>query len=145
MNAIRPIALPLLLAAVLPSCKDRAGEYDVNPVTPGPTAAADPAAGVYDGAAVYEEGGAAPVPTAPEAIQPTAVEPTEPAVGAPMATAPAAPAPANGAAILHTVVAGDTLSGLSAKYRVPVASIKAANRMTNDVVVLGRKMVIPPQ
>ena len=40
---------------------------------------------------------------------------------------------------------GDTLSGISSKYKVPAASIKQANRMTNDVVVLGRKMVIPPR
>jgi len=61
-------------------------------------------------------------------------------------TTPAAPStPSNGAAIIHTVVKGDTLSGISAKYKVPIASIKAANRMTNDTVVLDRKMVIPPQ
>jgi LysM repeat protein len=52
---------------------------------------------------------------------------------------------ANAPASIHTVVAGDTLSGISAKYKVPSASIKQANRMTNDVVVLGRKMVIPPR
>jgi LysM repeat protein len=62
------------------------------------------------------------------------------------AAAPAASAPSgNGPAIIHTVVRGDTLSGLSSKYRVPIASIKQANRMTNDTVVLGRKMVIPPR
>jgi LysM repeat protein len=34
---------------------------------------------------------------------------------------------------------------LSKKYNVPMDSIKQANRMTNDIVVLGRKMVIPPR
>ena len=53
-------------------------------------------------------------------------------------------APSNGAAIIHTVVAGDTLSGISAKYKVPTAAIKQANAMTKDTVVLGKKMVIPP-
>jgi LysM repeat protein len=100
----------------------------------------DPASGhaiaeensVYDTPAAYEETGA----TAAEA-------PSTPAYDA----APLAPAPrpsSNGAAILHTVVAGDTLSGISSKYKVPTAAIRQANRMTNDVVVLGRKMVIPP-
>jgi LysM repeat protein len=65
-----------------------------------------------------------------------------PATNAPAVAAPRVPT--NGAAIIHTVVAGDTLSGISAKYKVPVAAIKQANRMTNDTVVLGRKMVIPP-
>ncbi len=65
-----------------------------------------------------------------------------------VAPAPPVPEPSanpSGSAIIHTVVKGDTLSGLSAKYNVPMASIKAANRMTSDVVVLGRKMVIPPR
>ena len=88
--------------------------------------AADPANPVYDTPAAYEESSAATPPAYVET--------------------PAAPAASgNGAAIIHTVVKGDTLSGLSAKYKVPIASIKQANRMTNDTVVLGRKMVIPPQ
>ena len=76
--------------------------------------------------------------------------PADPAAvaGASIPSAPAIPAtpttPSNGAAIIHTVVKGDTLSGISSKYKVPIASIKAANRMTNDTVVLDRKMVIPP-
>ena len=44
----------------------------------------------------------------------------------------------------HTVVAGDTLSGIASKYKVSAASIKQANNMTRDIVVLGKKMVIPP-
>jgi LysM repeat protein len=59
--------------------------------------------------------------------------------------AAATPSPAsNGAAIIHTVVAGDTLSGISAKYKVSSAAIKQTNNMTKDTVVLGKKMVIPP-
>jgi LysM repeat protein len=81
---------------------------------------------VYDTPAAYEEShSAAAAYTPPPA-------PTPPA------------APANQSAIIHTVVKGDTLSGLSAKYKVPMQSIKRANNMTNDTVVLGRKMVIPP-
>ena len=57
----------------------------------------------------------------------------------------AAVLPDHAPATIHTVVKGDTLSGLSAKYRVPMASIMSANRMTDDKVILGRKMVIPPR
>jgi LysM repeat protein len=132
MNPTR-ILVPFLCAAVFSSCASRKDNYD----TPGtygtpdpgyanatPTAPENP---VYDSPAAYEESSQSPVPAAPDV------------------TAAAPVAPANGAAIIHTVVKGDTLSGLSAKYKVPIASIKQANRMTNDTVVLGRKMVIPPQ
>jgi LysM repeat protein len=78
------------------------------------------------------------VTPAPEAaIQSVAAAPNIPAATTPKA-------PSNGAAIIHTVVAGDTISGISAKYKVPVAAIKKANGMTKDIVILGKKMVIPP-
>lgn len=50
---------------------------------------------------------------------------------------------ANGAARTHEVVKGDTLSGIAKKYGVTQASIKTANNMTKDTVVLGKKMIIP--
>lgn len=150
MKPIHLLALPAAIA--LASCAAQKDEFDT---PPNPYGAADtsqvnppaaPANPIYDTPAAYEENsataGIAPgAPGAPGA-------PAEPgAYTAPAATPPTAAAapPSNGAAIIHTVVAGDTLSGLSSKYKVPIASIKAANRMTNDVVVLGRKMVIPPQ
>lgn len=150
MNPIRILA-PAALAVTLVSCaSQKADEYD----TPDPygtpdasMAAQTPANPIYDTPAAYEEaagsaaaGVAAIDPGAP--ADPGAVVPSVPAAPA-IPSAPAAPA--NGAAIIHTVVKGDTLSGISAKYKVPIASIKAANRMTNDTVVLDRKMVIPPQ
>lgn len=133
MTPIR-IAASSVIAIALASCaSQKADTYETSNPYGAPDAgyaaapATDPANPVYDTPAAYEEGGAAPAPA--------------PAY----ADTPAAPAPSgNGAAIIHTVVKGDTLSGLSAKYKVPVASIKQANRMTNDTVVLGRKMVIPP-
>ena len=142
MTPIRILA-PSLAAFALYSCApDKPDQYD----TANPYGTADagdynspanvPANPIYDTPAAYEESAAVP-----------GVDP-----GAALAEAPAAPAdpgipaaPANGAAIIHTVVAGDTLSGISSKYKVPSASIKLANRMTNDTVVLGRKMVIPPR
>lgn len=141
------IFTPALLAAFAVSCSPRADEYDTPPVTQGPNpygdvaapgqTAAAPAADasnpVYDTPAVYEESSSV-----------TPVNPGAPVEPTPTAAAPAN-VPANGAAIIHTVGKGDTLSGISAKYKIPAASIKQANRMTNDTVVLGRKMVIPPR
>lgn len=140
MTPIR-ILTPSLLAIALVSCASQKDQYDTAnpygtadaaPVNPPASAPANP---IYDTPPAYEESSAAPA----NAAMPDPAPLTTPAT-------PAAPAaPANGAAIIHTVVAGDTLSGLSSKYKVPSASIKQANRMTNDTVVLGRKMVIPPR
>lgn len=138
MNPIRIIALPILAVALVSCAAQKDNQYDTsNPYGAPDGGGADslpaaPSNPVYDTPAAYEESGGAADP---------APFPNVPA-------APAAPAPANAAAnapaTIHTVVAGDTLSGISAKYKVPAASIKTANRMTNDTVVLGRKMVIPP-
>jgi LysM repeat protein len=128
------IAAPSMIAIALASCaSQKADTYDTSNPYGAPDAgyaaapASDPVNPVYDTPAAYEEGGAAPAPA--PAYADTPVAPVS---------------PGNGAATIHTVVKGDTLSGLSKKYQVPVASIKQANRMTNDIVVLGRKMVIPP-
>lgn len=133
MNSIRLLA-PSLVAVALASCaSQKTSDYDTSdPYGASYGAQADPALSepanpVYDTPAAYEE--SAPAPDM--AAVPDAAAPSE--------------APSNGSAIIHTVVKGDTLSGISAKYKIPIASIKQANRMTNDVVVLGRKMVIPPR
>lgn len=142
MNVLR-ILTPSLIAISLVSCASKkANEYDTpNPYGPPPGSAANPAA-VADVNPVYD------TPAAYEETSGNAVNPAGPGVPAGPA-APAVPAvptgPSNGAAIIHTVVAGDTLSGISAKYKIPSASIRQANRMTTDTVVLGRKMVIPPK
>lgn len=72
----------------------------------------------YDSPAVYEE----------------AVQTTTPEVSAPVR--PASPK-------VHTVGRGDTLWGLSKQYGVSVASIKSANNLTRDTIVLGAKLKIP--
>jgi LysM repeat protein len=142
MTPIRILA-PSLAALALYSCApDKPDRYD----TANPYGAADPGAvnppanvpanPVYDTPAAYEESAAVPGADAGAGLAEAPGVPAEPAIPA---------APANGAAIIHTVVAGDTLSGISSKYKVPMASIRQANRMTNDTVVLGRKMVIPPR
>ena len=137
MTPLRILA-PSFLALALVSCAtQKADTYD----TANPYAAADagqvnappsePANPVYDTPAAYEESGTTP------AADPAAAMPNIPAAAGPGS-------PSSSAAIIHTVVAGDTLSGISAKYKVPAAAIKQANGMTKDTVVLGRKMVIPP-
>lgn len=139
MNPVHILTSSLLAVGLVSCASQKAGEYDTsNPygtADSGQVAAAnsDPANPIYDTPAAYEESSADPA---------AAVSPDMTAAAA--ESAPAS-VPANAAATIHTVVAGDTLSGLSAKYKVPSASIKQANRMTNDVVVLGRKMVIPPR
>jgi hypothetical protein len=142
MTPIRILA-PAVLAIALASCaSQKAGQYDTadpygtaDAGSPNPPVT-DTANPIYDTPAAYEESTGNPATAAAPGLEPIPPSPAGPA--------PAA-APANGAAIIHTVVKGDTLSGISAKYKVPIASIKQANRMTNDTVVLDRKMVIPPQ
>lgn len=134
MKSIRFLVLPAVAAAFV-SCAPKQDAYDTsNPygtpdggVAPGamPAQPGEPVNPIYDTPAAYEDSGA-PV------VDPTAV-------------APAAPAqPAGGAAATtHVVVKGDTLSGIAAKYKVTMASIKQANHMTKDTVVLGKKLIIP--
>lgn len=122
------ILAPSVIAIALVSCApQKADMYDTSDPYGAPDAGyADAAPAyenpIYDTPAAYEESG--PVPS-------TAYQPP--------ASAPAG----GGTATVHTVVRGDTLSGISRKYNVPMESIKRANNMTSDIVVLDRKMVIP--
>lgn len=144
MTPLRLIASSLITVAFVSCASQKPTQYD----TPSPYTAADggqvnapvtqPVNPVYDTPAAYEETGATAAAAAPAVAAPGAAsQPNRPA-------APMPKPPANGAAIIHTVVAGDTLSGISSKYKVPAAAIKQANGMTKDTVVLGKKMVIPP-
>ena len=134
MTPLRIIA-PSLLAIALVSCASNPNNTTAV-AAPTSISVADSANPVYDTPAAYQEAGS----TAPT-IDPTAVDPTTSPSTPPSTTSAV---PSNGAAIIHTVVAGDTLSGISKKYKVPSAAIKQANHMTKDIVILGRKMVIPP-
>jgi len=119
---------PLLLA----SCADQAAEdYDVS----NPYAAPD-----------YGDGTATPsLPSDvnPAYDQPAVYEDTTPSVP-PSVPAYTSPAPAT-AAKVHTVVRGDSLWSIGKKYGVSIDSIKQANAMTRDIVVLGSKLNIPAQ
>ena len=138
MNPIRILA-PSAIAIALASCaSQKADMYD----TPDPYGAPD--AGYADAAPAYEN----PVYDTPAAYEESGSTPST-AYQPPASSANAAPASAAAAATatatVHTVARGDTLSGISRKYNVPMESIKRANNMTTDVVVLDRKMVIPPR
>jgi LysM repeat protein len=138
MNPIK-VLLPSTVALVLASCANNKNEYDTNnpygtadaPANSAPYQPVAPANQTYDTPAAYEDAGNANA-------------------AAPNVNAPAAPAPATdpatsggGTASVHTVVKGDSLWAISKKYKVSVDSIKRANNMTKDTVVLGSKLNIP--
>lgn len=141
--------LPLVIAPafiIQSSCSVQSDDYDTPPPYGSPELPADPPADpIYDSPALYEHdtmtrpGGPDPgLPVDPGVSSQSAI---------PSAQAPSAnvvpQAAAVRASVVHTVVKGDTLSGLSSKYRVPMDAIRQANGMTNDTVVLGKRMVIP--
>ncbi len=95
-----------------------------------------------------EDSGAAvaprPVEANPVVVNPAAVQ--EPAANAPVAAnPPASETMGNYGGASHTVQAGDTLFFISRRYGVSIDAIKIANGMVNDVVQLGRTLVIPTE
>lgn len=122
----------------LASCSVQSDEYNTPPPYSAP---AEPENPIYDSTPAYED----QIPGNPATLDPgLPPDPgafTDPEPHTPAASIPQTPA----ASILHTVEKGDTLSGISARYKVPMDSIRRANNMTSDVVVLGRKMIIPAQ
>lgn len=137
MNPIK-FAIPSAIALALASCATKSEDaYDTSsPYGPADASAESapyqpvaPANQTYDTPAEYEVAGN--TPSSPNI-------PASPAPSVP--DTPAAPATI---ATTHTVVKGDTLGGIAKKYKVSIASIKAANGMTTDVVVLGKKLKIP--
>ncbi len=137
MKSIR-LFLASFIAIALVSCTNQKNDYDTtNPYgTPDgaatnniPNPPAQPANPTYDTPAAYEESTSPPV--SPEALNPTNPEP------------PAKDQATTRGATVHTVVKGDTLGGIAGKYKVSISSIKKANGMTKDTVVLGKKLQIP--
>jgi LysM repeat protein len=53
------------------------------------------------------------------------------------------PTAAHATALIHTVVRGDTLSRISRKYQVSLATIKQANGMEGDIIMVGQRLRIP--
>lgn len=96
----------------------------------------------YDTPAAYEENSSPSAPAPDTAIvDPGASRPVKPTAPGSGAQLPPAKLPASGTE--HVIVKGDTLGGIARKYGTTVIAIKQANAMTNDTVVLGKKLKIP--
>ncbi|MEI7956244.1 MAG: LysM peptidoglycan-binding domain-containing protein [Verrucomicrobiota bacterium] len=126
------------LAVAFVSCANQKNDYDTQrPVTTQPATAVNvpgqPANPTYDTPPAYQESGTAPVN--PDGVAPSALTTS----GRPAATLVE---PGHGATV-YTVVANDNLTRIANKFKVSIAAIKKANNMTNDTVVLGKKMIIP--
>lgn len=81
------------------------------------------------------------IPDKPAVMEKTPAHSVAPA--APPVTAPTPPEPPKPR--FHTVIKGDTLTRIARKYQADPRQIMKANGMKNDVVLLGRKLVIPPR
>lgn len=80
---------------------------------------------IYPGQVLTLRGTAASVPAAP----------------APAAPAPATPAPSS-STTTHTVVRGDTLSGIASKYSTSVSAIMQASGLSSTVIYPGQKLTV---
>jgi len=146
MNPIKVI-FPSAIALALASCATNKNQYDTSNPYGTADASADsapyqpvaPANQTYDTPAAYEDAGNA---AAPNVNLPAPGPVTDPGTVAGGNHTPSAPS-GGGAATVHTVAKGDSLWAISKKYKVPVDSIKRANNMTKDTVVLGSKLNIP--
>lgn len=64
------------------------------------------------------------------------------ASAAPAAPAPSTPKPAPSAASTHTVVRGDTLSGIASKYGTTVAAIMQSSKLSSTVIYPGQVLTV---
>ncbi len=130
----KPTLLLLPFASLLfASCGNNSTEnYDTQPAPGVDAAAPTPPAHPTYGQAAYED-------TAAPAAPPTVPLPDN------AATTDTAATPDPKGAQEYYVAPGDSLWKISSKFKVPIASIKAANNMTTDTVILGKKMIIPAQ
>lgn len=135
----KPTLLLLPFASVLfASCGNNSTEnYDTQPAPGVDAAATTPPAHPTYGQAAYED-------TSAPAAPPTVPLPSDTAT-ATAATTDTATTPNPKGAQEYYVAPGDSLWKISSKFKVPIASIKAANNMTTDTVILGKKMIIPAQ
>ena len=78
-------------------------------------------------------------PYQPYAATPQAAAPSNAATTA----APVEPAAPPASSTTHTVVAGDSLWGISRKYNTSVEAIQSANGLTSTVIRVGQTLIIP--
>jgi LysM repeat protein len=139
MNKPTLILLPLA-SLLFASCGNNSTEnYDTQPTSGLDSAATTPPAHPTYGEAAYEDSTTPTTPITSAAPTSTPLPPT----GIPSNDPSTAAVPAPKEAQEYYVAPGDSLWKISSKFKVPIASIKAANNMTTDTVVLGKKMIIP--
>ena len=80
-----------------------------------------------------------PTPTVTPKPTPTPTATPKPTV-TPKPTATPTP---TSTAFYYTVVSGDTLSGIAARFKRTVSAIKTANKLTGDNIKIGQKLLIP--
>ena len=51
--------------------------------------------------------------------------------------------PSHGNEVIYTVVAGDNLYAIAQKYNTSVNAIMNANNLTNSMLSIGQKLIIP--
>lgn len=79
----------------------------------------------------------------PAARPPAARTPAQPPARTPARTQPAAPARPAAGARTHVVVQGETLFGLARRYGVSVDNLRTANKLPDDNIRIGQRLVIP--
>lgn len=97
--------------------------------------------------AAYEDNGVAVPPSDVNLPAHQTTSAANAPVNIPVPSTTAAPAAAPSFTVAggrtHTVAAGDSLWKIAKQYNVSIDSIKAANGMTKDTAVLGKKLIIP--
>jgi LysM repeat protein len=111
---------------------------------PAPTPSAAPTASTDGGAT---SAGANPATTAPAASVPAqhgpVITPPQPAIASNSAVTPEAQPPVTINGVPYVVKAGDSLARIARQNHTTVVKLKASNSLTNDMLHIGQKMVIP--
>ena len=126
MSTLPAVIVDQRFADLIPT-GHKAGVIVTDP-TPKPTASPSPG----------QSGGPTSSPTATPTPKPTS---TSTATPTPSPTV--APTPTPTAVRKYTVVSGDTLTKIAAKFAVTVTAIKQANNLTSDTIKLGQVLLIP--
>ena len=126
MSTLPAVIVDQRFADLIPT-GHKAGVIVTDP-TPKPTASPSPG----------QSGGPTSSPTATPTPKPTS---TSTATPTPSPTV--APTPTPTAVRKYTVVSGDTLTKIAAKFTVTVTAIKQANNLTSDTIKLGQVLLIP--
>lgn len=88
-----------------------------------------------------------PTPTSTATVSPTPTptptkSPTPTPTSTKSPTATPTPTPSS-TSFYYTVVSGDTLSSIAARFKRTVSAIRTANKLTSDTIKIGQKLLIP--